>query len=47
LEAKAESLAALLAWVREEGVTGVSGDLTVPGSPTAKLEQGSAAVPID
>ena len=46
LEAKAESLAALLAWVRDEGVTVVSADLTVPGSPTAKLEQGSAAVAI-
>ena len=46
LEAKAESLAALLAWVRDEGVTVASADLTVPGSPTAKLEPGSAAVAV-
>jgi hypothetical protein len=46
LEAKAESLAALLAWVRDEGVTVVSADLTVPGSPTAKLEPGSVAVAV-
>jgi cell division protein FtsQ len=46
LEAKAESLTALLTWVRDEGVTVVSADLTVPGSPTAKLEQGSTAVPV-
>jgi cell division septal protein FtsQ len=46
LDAKAESLAALLAWVREEGVTVVSADLTVPGSPTAKLDRGSSAVAV-
>jgi len=45
LEAKAESLAALLAWMHDEEVTVVSADLTVPGSPTAKLAQGSTAVP--
>jgi cell division septal protein FtsQ len=44
LPAKAESLAALLAWVRDEGVTVVSADLTVPGSPTAKLDRGAAGV---
>jgi hypothetical protein len=46
LRAKAESLGALLTWVREEGVTVVSADLTVPGSPTAKLDRGSAAVAV-
>ena len=46
LEAKAESLAALLAWMHDEGVTVVSADLTVPGSPTAKLEPGSVAVAV-
>jgi cell division septal protein FtsQ len=46
LEAKAESLAALLAWMRDEGVAVVSADLTVPGSPTAKLRKGSTAVAI-
>jgi cell division septal protein FtsQ len=46
LDAKAVSLAALLAWMREEGVTIVSADVTVPGSPTAQLENGSHAVPI-
>ncbi|HUF59190.1 MAG TPA: FtsQ-type POTRA domain-containing protein [Actinomycetota bacterium] len=46
LTAKAASLAALLAWVQERDVRVVSADLSVPGSPTAKLEQGSTAVPI-
>jgi len=46
LEAKVESLAALLRWIREEGVTVVSADLTVPGSPTARLDRSSAAVVI-
>ena len=44
LDAKAVSLAALLDWMREEGVTIVSADVTVPGSPTAQLEKGSQAV---
>lgn len=44
LEAKAASLSALLAWVEERGVTVVSADLSVPGSPTAQLQRGSAAV---
>jgi cell division protein FtsQ len=44
LEAKAASLAALLAWVEEQAVTVISADLSVPGSPTAQLERGSAAV---
>lgn len=44
LEAKAASLAALLAWVEEKDVTVISADLTVPGSPTAQLEEGSAEV---
>jgi cell division septal protein FtsQ len=46
LTAKAESLAALLAWVRDQGVRVVSADLSVPGSPTATLAQGSSAVPV-
>jgi cell division septal protein FtsQ len=46
LAAKAESLAALLAWVRDQDVRVVSADLSVPGSPTATLAQGSTAVPI-
>jgi cell division septal protein FtsQ len=44
LEGKAASLAALLAWVEEKDVTVISADLTVPGSPTAQLEEGSAEV---
>jgi cell division protein FtsQ len=47
LAAKAASLAALLAWVRGEGVSVVSADLTVPGSPTAQLAETSSAVPLD
>jgi cell division protein FtsQ len=46
LEAKAGSLAALLAWIEDEGVTVTSADLTVPGSPTATLEQSHQAVPV-
>jgi cell division protein FtsQ len=46
LDAKAASLGALLAWIRERGVTVVSADLTVPGSPTAQLKAGSTAVPL-
>jgi cell division septal protein FtsQ len=46
LGAKSESLAALLAWMHDEDVTVVSADLTVPGSPTAKLAQGSTAVAV-
>jgi cell division septal protein FtsQ len=46
LDAKAVSLAALLGWMRQEGVTIVSADVTVPGSPTAQLERGSHAVPV-
>jgi cell division protein FtsQ len=44
LEAKAASLSALLAWVEERDVTVISADLSVPGSPTAQLARGSAAV---
>ncbi len=44
LEAKAASLSALLAWVEEQGVTVISADLSVPGSPTAQLKRGAAAV---
>ena len=46
LAAKAVSLAGLLEWMREERVTIVSADVTVPGSPTAQLERGSQAVPV-
>jgi cell division protein FtsQ len=46
LAAKAASLGALLAWIHERGVTVVSADLAVPGSPTAQLKTGSTAVPI-
>ena len=46
LEAKAGSLAALLAWIEEQGVRVTSADLTVPGSPTAMLEQNAQAVPV-
>jgi cell division protein FtsQ len=46
LDAKAASLGALLAWIQERGVTVVSADLTVPGSPTAQLKAGSTAVPL-
>lgn len=43
---KAASLAALLDWVTEQGVTVVSADLTVPGSPTAQLKRDGTAVPV-
>jgi cell division septal protein FtsQ len=46
LAAKAESLAALLAWVRDQDVRVLSADVSVPGSPTATLERGSHAVPV-
>jgi cell division protein FtsQ len=46
LEAKAESLAALLDWVREEDVSIVAADLTVPGSPTAFLDDHGSAIPV-
>jgi cell division protein FtsQ len=46
LAAKAESLGALLAWVREHDARVVSADLSVPGSPTATLRRGSEAVPV-
>lgn len=46
LEAKVASLAALLAWVEEAGVTVVSADLTVPGSPTATLDRGSDSIAV-
>src|SRR5215211_1067331 len=45
LDAKAASLAALLAWVTEEGVRVESVDVTVPGSPTAELENGVSVAP--
>jgi cell division protein FtsQ len=46
LAAKAESLAALVAWVQDQDIRVVSADVSVPGSPTAKLERGSTAVPV-
>lgn len=46
LEAKAGSLAALLDWIEEQGVTVTSADLTVPGSPTAMLEQSAQPVEV-
>ena len=46
LEAKAASLAALVAWVKREDVTVVSADLTVPGSPTATVSRRSGPVAI-
>jgi cell division protein FtsQ len=46
LAAKAESLGALLAWVRAQDARVVSADLSVPGSPTATLRRGSEAVPV-
>jgi cell division protein FtsQ len=44
LEAKTASLSALLRWAEERGVSVISADLSVPGSPTAQLERGAAAV---
>jgi cell division protein FtsQ len=44
LEAKAASLSALLAWMEEQGVTVISADISVPGSPTAQLERGAAVI---
>ncbi|HWL89900.1 MAG TPA: FtsQ-type POTRA domain-containing protein [Actinomycetota bacterium] len=46
LQAKAASLAALIAWVDAQDISVVSADLSVPGSPTAKLAPGSTAVPV-
>jgi cell division septal protein FtsQ len=46
LHAKAASLAALLTWVQDEAITIVSADVSVPGSPTAKLERGAQAVAV-
>lgn len=45
LPAKAASLAALLRWASSAGVRVVSADVTVPGSPTARLAGGETAVP--
>lgn len=46
LAEKAASLAALLDWVTDQGVTVVSADLTVPGSPTAQLKSEETSVPV-
>lgn len=40
LPAKAASLAAVLRWAEAEGVRIVSADITVPSSPTVKLDDG-------
>jgi hypothetical protein len=45
LRAKAASLAAILRWAAEEEVRILSADVSVPGSPTARLEEGETAVP--
>ncbi len=41
LEAKAQSLMAVLAWAEREGKSLASIDVTVPGSPTASLTSGT------
>jgi cell division septal protein FtsQ len=45
LPAKAASLAALLRWASAEGVRIVSADVTVAGTPTARLADGETAIP--
>lgn len=45
LARKAASLAALLAWASREGVRIESADVSVPGSPTATLENGGSIAP--
>jgi hypothetical protein len=40
LPAKAASLTALLDWAQDEGVRIASADITVPSSPTVKLDDG-------
>jgi cell division septal protein FtsQ len=45
LRAKAASLAAVLRWATAEDVEIVSADVSVPGSPTARLEDGETIVP--
>jgi cell division septal protein FtsQ len=45
LPAKAASLTALLRWAEAEGVRIVSADVTVPSSPTAKLQGGGTVAP--
>jgi cell division protein FtsQ len=45
LPAKAASLTALLDWAADEGVRIVSADITVPSSPTAKLDGGGTIAP--
>lgn len=45
LPAKAASLAAVLRWATSEEVRILSADVSVPGSPTARLEEGETAVP--
>ena len=46
LDAKAVSLAALLGWMRREGVTIVSADVTVPGSPAARTRLAGGPRPL-
>jgi cell division septal protein FtsQ len=45
LSAKAASLTALLDWAEDEGVRIASADITVPSSPTVKLDDGGTVTP--
>jgi cell division septal protein FtsQ len=45
LSAKAASLAALLGWAADNGVTIASADVTAPGSPTVELDRGDTVSP--
>jgi cell division protein FtsQ len=45
LPAKAASLTALLDWAQDEGVRIASADITVPSSPTVKLDDGGTVTP--
>jgi cell division protein FtsQ len=45
LPAKAASLTALLDWAEDEGVRIASADITVPSSPTVKLDDGGTVTP--
>jgi cell division septal protein FtsQ len=46
LRAKTASLAALLEWAEDRGVTVLAADVTVPGSPTAQLDRTGTSVSI-
>lgn len=45
LEAKAASLTVILDWAEEEDVQILSADVTVPGSPTVKLDEATKVIP--